>query len=196
MQIVIVGSNGQYFKVTQSDKNYDPEYTKVQEMGDTIKSFNIAASKVFQTAVHNENLRQYAQNRRVKGSVAFNNHQNKQDFIKSDVGNIKPSKSPRFSFGTNITNQVKKVISPKAVQPDVGFKGFKQEAKIRKLMQQRRIKDVKIETQNEREDEVHSLVQLNLSSDKSTIQLAQVVKMPSTTRSNQMTQQFLFNNDS
>ena len=29
IQIVIIGSNGQYFKVTQSDKNYDPEYTKV-----------------------------------------------------------------------------------------------------------------------------------------------------------------------
>ena len=85
-------------------------------MGDTIKSFNIAASKVFQNAVHNENLRQYAQNRRVKGSFALSNNKNRQDLGKSEVGKHIPSKSPRFSFGTNITNQGSKVTSPKALQ--------------------------------------------------------------------------------
>ena len=85
-------------------------------MGDTIKSFNIAASKVFQNAVHNENLRQYAQNRRVKGSFAFSNNKNRQDLGKSEVVKNVPNKSPRFSFGTNITNQGSKVTSPKALQ--------------------------------------------------------------------------------
>ncbi len=48
-------------------------------MGDSIKSFNIAASKVFQTAIHNENLRQYAQNRRSKGSMIYNTRREKKE---------------------------------------------------------------------------------------------------------------------
>jgi hypothetical protein len=55
-----VGSNGQFFKLTSSDKNYDPDWTKVPEIADTKKSYNIASNKFFQTQMLNENLRSYA----------------------------------------------------------------------------------------------------------------------------------------
>lgn len=42
---MFVGSNGMFFKATSSDKNYDPAYTKVPEIGDSKKSYNIAANK-------------------------------------------------------------------------------------------------------------------------------------------------------
>jgi hypothetical protein len=63
--IVFISPSGMYVKYATSDKNYDPEYTKVPEIADTKKSYNIACNSYFQSRMLNENLRQYAQVRRV-----------------------------------------------------------------------------------------------------------------------------------
>lgn len=47
--IVLINSKGHFVKYSSSDRNYDPEYTKVPEIGDPKKSFNITSDKFFQT---------------------------------------------------------------------------------------------------------------------------------------------------
>eukprot|EP00347_Sterkiella_histriomuscorum_P008063 403346516 len=97
--LVIVGNNGCYFKQTSSDKNYDPDWTKVPEMADTKKSYNIAANPCFQKAVVNQNLRSFAQNRRTNQTM---NQSKRNHAIKVQTNILSPRKQIENSCSQNL----------------------------------------------------------------------------------------------
>lgn len=43
----MINGKGDFYSQVSSDKNFDPQYTKVPEISDTKKSFNIGASNAY-----------------------------------------------------------------------------------------------------------------------------------------------------
>ncbi|CDW76315.1 UNKNOWN [Stylonychia lemnae] len=144
----VVGLNGHFYKKTSSDKNYDPQYNKVQEMGDCIKSFNIASNKDFQQKIQQQNLKNFNQTKRTTkpgyGGGTFGFRQNRVLSPSSIKTQINMSEGYQLSnFKSGVTSPARNSDQIYSQLSQIKNESKNAEQKLFQIINERRVRESK-----------------------------------------------------